>query len=134
MTTLLLDTHAWVWTLLDTPALPAGVRRQIEAADRILLSPISFYEIGQKVRLGKWPDMAPHVDGLRAMAEEQGAMSAPLSWDVAMLAARLDWSHRDPFDRVLAATSIAMGVPLVSADAVFDELTGSGRMLPRIWE
>lgn len=32
----------------------------------------------------------------------------------------LPFHHRDPFDRLLAAQSVAEGVPLVSRDEVFD--------------
>jgi PIN domain nuclease of toxin-antitoxin system len=29
--------------------------------------------------------------------------------------------HKDPFDRLLAAQALAEGIPLVSADVVFDQ-------------
>lgn len=37
------------------------------------------------------------------------------------------WPHRDPFDRLLAATAQQLGVPIVSADPVFDGLVA------RLW-
>jgi PIN domain nuclease of toxin-antitoxin system len=39
----------------------------------------------------------------------------------------MDWSHGDPFDRLLAATSAQLALPLVSADPVFDQIA------TRIW-
>jgi PIN domain nuclease of toxin-antitoxin system len=39
----------------------------------------------------------------------------------------LDWDHLDPYDRMLAATATYYGLPLVSADPIFD-----GRV-PRLW-
>lgn len=41
----------------------------------------------------------------------------------------MDWDHRNPFDRIIAATGAALGVPLVSADTVFDPLPA----VARIW-
>ena len=37
-----------------------------------------------------------------------------------MTAGLQSWEHRDPFDRLIAATALRMNVPLLSADAVFD--------------
>ena len=36
--------------------------------------------------------------------------------------------HRDPFDRLLAAQSLELGVPLISADEIFDRYG-----VERIW-
>lgn len=40
----------------------AAALRAIAAADAVLVSPISFFEIAQKVRLGKWPEMSAFVN------------------------------------------------------------------------
>lgn len=49
------------------------------------------------------------------------------------MAARLDWAHRDPFDRFIAATAITERLTLVSADAAFDDLRGMPGWCGRIW-
>jgi len=100
----------------------------IDIAETIYVSPISFYEISQKVRLGKWPEMAPFVSNLEFEMDLQGSSIAPLTPTIASLAGRIDWPHRDPFDRMLAATALTMGLVLVSADTVFDSLP-----LRRVW-
>lgn len=120
MTAVLLDTHTWAWTLAGTPRLSQKALSVISAADTVLVSPISFFEITQKVRLGKWPDMEPHVQALPALLAEQGGVAAALDPVICVLAGTMDWSHRDPFDRLLAATALCLNVPLVSADMVFD--------------
>ena len=38
-------------------------------------------------------------------------------------AARLDWDHGDPWDRILLAQARLEGMTLVSADAVFDAVS-----------
>jgi PIN domain nuclease of toxin-antitoxin system len=96
-------------------------------AQTILVSAISFFEIAQKVRLGKWPEMAPHVDRLSDLLERQRGIAAALEAADSLLAGTMEWSHRDPFDRLLAASALRRGVAIVSADAVFDPVEG------RIW-
>ena len=133
MTALLLDTHAWTWSLRDSPRLSAGARDALARAEAVYVSPISFFEIAQKVRLGKWPEMEGLVTELPALLSEQGGLIATLTPDVAVRAGTLDWTHRDPFDRLLAATSIGSGIPLLSADVVFDELSDRSDWPTRIW-
>ena len=53
MTAVLLDTHAWAWSLAGDDRLSKPALAAIEAADTVLVSPITFFEIAQKVRLGK---------------------------------------------------------------------------------
>jgi PIN domain nuclease of toxin-antitoxin system len=56
-------------------AFESGALDVVDAADVVWLSPISFFEIGRKVRLGKWPQMAPFANGLAALLEAQGGKS-----------------------------------------------------------
>jgi PIN domain nuclease of toxin-antitoxin system len=129
VTAVLLDTGAFAMALTADPRLPDAARTAIETADRAALSAISFYEIGQKVRLGKWPEMAPHAAGLVDRARADGFDLIPLSPAMARDASLLDWDHRDPFDRLLAATARGEGLVMVSPDAAFD-----GIGLARVWD
>lgn len=108
--------------LTDDPRLTPSAREALVAADRVALSAISLYEIGQNVRLGKWPEMAPFAAGLAARANADGIDLLPLSPAVALEAALLDWDHRDPFDRMIACVARAEGLTLISPDAIFEEL------------
>ena len=127
MSTVLLDTHVWVWTFLRSAKLSARARAANDEAAKRVVSAASFYEISQKVRLGKWPEMAPFVDRLVALAEAQGIEVAGLNAAICLKAGGLDWPHRDPFDRLIAATVLHVGLDLVSADEAFDGV------VPRIW-
>ena len=115
--------------MLDAPDLPYPAREAIQAADAVFVSPISIYEIGQKVRVGKWPAMAPHLEGLQALLRERGGLTAPLTLEICLAASMMDWPHRDPFDRLIAATAEALGLSLVTKDAVF----GTRADLRTIW-
>ena len=133
MSAFLLDTHAWAWSLTGDQRLSKTAVELMEKADDIFISPVSLFEIGQKVRLGKWPEMAPFVDRLPAFLQEQGGRVAAVTPNVCLNAAMLDWGHRDPFDRLLAATAIANQVAIISVDVVFDGLAGSGGWIARLW-
>lgn len=129
----LLDTHVWSWNLTGDPRLPAHLLQSINTADGIHLSPVTFYEIAQKVRLGKWPEMAPHVERLSSLILLQKGHVAPLTPDIMVLGASLDWDHRHPFDRMIAATAIHLQLPLISADAAFDQLSDRKDWPGRVW-
>lgn len=133
MSAVLLDTHAWAWSLTGDERLSQKAIHVIGQADAVFVSPISLFEIGQKVRIGKWPEMEPHVQALADILERQGGSVASLTPAICLEASTMDWQHRDPFDRLIAVTAMAEGLPLLSADTVFDELSSRDRWLARLW-
>ena len=130
MSAVLLDTHAWIWSLMDSARLGGGAKTGILDADAVHVSPISVYEVVRKARLGKWPEIVPHLD---ALLNEGQTVSAPFTRAVAARAGALDWAHRDPFDRLIAATAIEMGWALISRDTEFDALDGARGWRGRVW-
>lgn len=130
---ILLDTHAWVWSLTADARLTPAATAAMEQAETVSISAISLFEVGQKVRLGKWPEMEPFLGRLIALAEEQGGRFVDLGPRESLLAATLAWDHRDPFDRIIGATAMAKGLALVSADAAFDGLSAQPEWLGRVW-
>jgi PIN domain nuclease of toxin-antitoxin system len=133
MSAVLLDTHTWAWSLNRDVRLSAKAIQAIEQAEAVFVSPISFFEIGQKVRLGKWPEMDSFVKTLPDLLLRQGAREASLGMEICLSAASMEWGHRDPFDRMLAATSIHLGLPLISADTIFDQLSQHRGWHQRLW-
>ncbi len=127
MKAVLLDTHSWAWSLSGDPRLSDRATSAMLRAETVLVSPISFFEIGQKTRIGKWPEMVPFIADLPALLERQGGGVAGLDQRICLRAAIMDWAHRDPFDRLLAATAERYDVAIISADAVFDG------MVTRVW-
>lgn len=124
MTSILLDTHAWVWSFGDERQLSDPALAAIAAADAVHVSPISFFEIGQKVRTGKWPEMAPFAARLPDILRDQGGVAAPFTPEICLHASLRDWAHRDPFDRLLASSAELLGMTLVSRDPTFTSLAG----------
>jgi PIN domain nuclease of toxin-antitoxin system len=73
--------------------------------------------------------MAPFVEELPVLLEEQGGAIAALSPAVCLRASMMGWEHRDPLDRLLAATAQHQTIPLITADEAFDTVPD----LTRIW-
>jgi PIN domain nuclease of toxin-antitoxin system len=121
--TYLLDTHAFVWLTDPSVRTPRKVAGALSAAStEVLVSAVSALELATKQRLGKFT--SPALDRWHATVQELRAAELAISTDHALLAGRLPWSHRDPFDRLLAAQSIVEGVTLVTADPAFVDAPG----------
>lgn len=113
----LLDTHVLFWWLVDSPRLAASHRAILSSTeDPVLVSAVTGWEIAIKVKLGKWPDAAPLLPRLEETIREQDFVPALLTMGQAILAGSLDLAHRDPFDRMLAAQSMALDAPILTSD------------------
>lgn len=130
---LLLDTHVWVWSLLQPDLIPAPLRGRIAAASPVLVPPCALYEMAQQHRLGKWPEVGALIPRLPSLLRAQGGQAAPFTPEMALLAGAMDWPHRDPFDRMIAATAIELSCPIVSKDPAFDALAGTPGWKGRVW-
>jgi len=131
--TVLLDTHTWIWSLFQSASLAPVARGIIEAAEIIYVAPCSFHEIAQKHRSGKWPEVGGIIGRLPQRLRAQGGTVAPYTAEMAMLSGGMDWAHRDPFDRMIAATAIELACPLISVDSAFDTLVSFPGWCGRIW-
>ena len=112
---LLLDTHIWLWSQLSTDRVKPDVARILQdPSNEVYLSPISTWEALLQHKKGRlYLSDDPHEWILRARS---GLVEAPLTHEVAANAVVLDWDHRDPADRFLAATAATYDLTLVTAD------------------
>ncbi|MFJ9317318.1 type II toxin-antitoxin system VapC family toxin [Pimelobacter simplex] len=122
--TLLLDTHAFYRTVRSTTPVPDHVRTALDEAPRRFVSDVSAYEVALKVRLGRFPAATALRDRWTEALTTLPAIALPMATSHALLAGSLDWEHRDPFDRLLAAQAILEGLTLVTADAAFGAVPG----------
>lgn len=77
-----------------------------------------------KHRLGKLPQADAVVAGYERHLRRAEIETIPIGTEHALLGGGLDWVHRDPFDRVIAATAMVEGLVLVSDDDAFTQLNG----------
>ncbi len=115
----LIDTSALIWWVSDAPQLSRKARViLLDPTQSILVSAVSFWEIGSKVRRGKLvlpSSFSDFVDVISSM-DRVTILSADLAeW---LEAADLEWGHRDPADRLIVATARLRNIPLISSDRV----------------
>jgi PIN domain nuclease of toxin-antitoxin system len=117
---LLLDTHTAIWAVDSPDRLGRRGRQLIEdQANEILISAVVPWEIAIKMNSGKMPPHVLATDFLQVLHEEEFT-SLEIDPLHAIRSGLLPFHHRDPFDRLLAAQSLELGVPLISVDTVFD--------------
>lgn len=118
---LLLDTHAFLWWMEDSPNLPLAARTAIaDANNAIHVSAASIWEISTKHRLGKLPMAAEIAADLVAAVVNQGFVALPILPRHGHAAGALPGPHRDPFDRMLIAQAMLENLAIVSNEQAFD--------------
>lgn len=114
---LLLDTHIWLWGLLEPERLVPAVRAALESPDNELwLSPISVWEALVLAERGRVSVTVAPAEWVQQMVQALPRREAPVTHDIAVMSRRLALSHQDPADRFLAATAQVLGLTLVTAD------------------
>ena len=123
--TYLLDTHVMLWALSEPTRLGRKARKIIEnPASQLVVSAASAWEIATKHRLGKLPEADALLGAYSKHLDRLGAIRLPVSEEHALLAGRLEWDHRDPFDRMLAAQAMIESLVLITGDPTFDGCGG----------
>lgn len=118
---LFMDTCSLLWFLTNDPKLSSAARSAVEEpSNERWLSPISLMEIAIKARLRKLPLPAPYAVMFPALLSLNHVSLLPLEARHIEPLTTLPLHHKDPFDRLIAATALVDGLTLVSADAAFD--------------
>ena len=118
---LLLDTHAFLWWLTDSPRLSEPARQAIaDETNDILVSAASAWEITTKHRLGRLPNAEVVASDVAGIIARQDFDELPITVDHAARAGALPGPHRDPFDRMLIAQALSGNLDLVSSESLFD--------------
>ena len=117
---IVLDTHVWVWWLNDPGSLPPRARKAVTraAADRgIYISSISAWEVALLVLRHRLQfTMAAH-DWVAHSEALPFLHFVPVDNRIAMRSVDLpEPFHHDPADRIVVATALIMGAPVVTSD------------------
>ena len=114
---LLLDTHIWLWSLLEPERLGAEVRAALQADDTELwLSPISIWEALMLVERGRLAVDGDPAAWVEDMVRTLPRREAAVTHEVAIESRRVKLQHQDPADRFLAATAAVYQLTLVTGD------------------
>ena len=121
MTDLLLDTHIVLWLDSGDERLGEATRRTIDTAwkagGRILISSVSVWEIAILVDKGFIELDLPVNEWVERFLDRPGLEAVALDHVTAARAYSLHHlEHRDPADRLLIASAIGLGCPLVTRD------------------
>jgi PIN domain nuclease of toxin-antitoxin system len=115
----LLDSHTFLW-LAESPAHLSPEAHEIcrSAQNTILLSLVSLWELQIKTQLGKLRLSMPLQITLHEQQRVNNIQLLAISPAHIFALESLPNYHRDPFDRLLIAQSLAEGLPILSRDSV----------------
>jgi len=117
----LLDTHTLIWAKISPKSLSRQVAKiMADPLNEIFVSAATAWEIATKVRLGKLPGAEGLERNFLETIEDSGYTLVPIDAESALRAGRLIADHGDPFDRMLAAQSLASDIPILSKDPKLD--------------
>ena len=118
---LLLDSQVLWWAIRGLPRLSDRAKARIFDDDNdVFYSPVSLYEIAFKASRGRMPIAASY---LPEAVRFSGFHELALTSLHLVHAARLDWDHGDPWDRILLSQARLEDMELISADRAFDSQT-----------
>jgi PIN domain nuclease of toxin-antitoxin system len=118
----LIDTHFFLWFVLNDPSLGAKARSlMIDPQNEVLISPATFREIAIKFSIGKFSLPEAFGPFVEDQIQRNDFEILPITVEHADMVARLPFHHRDPFDRLLIVRAIAERIPILSADSTFDK-------------
>jgi PIN domain nuclease of toxin-antitoxin system len=115
---LLLDSHVILWWLARPKALKKDALDKLELSENeLFVSAASWWELGIKRALQR---LQFDIDALAGFLDRANAHRLSVTFAHAESAATLPLHHSDPFDRMLAAQTLAEGLVLMTRDRAFE--------------
>lgn len=122
MTGFLCDSQVLIWALDSPRKLSSKARRAISnPQNQVWVSAVSAYELSLKHRLGRLPGAEPLITSFSRQLGYLRATELAIDSTHAIEAGRMEWEHRDPFDRILVAQAMIEGLTLITADEAIRE-------------
>jgi PIN domain nuclease of toxin-antitoxin system len=114
---ILLDTHTLLWLVSDPSKLePAALEILSLPSTNVWVTAASAWEIGIKTRMGLL-DGEILLSAWSDVIADMSTVELPIDSADAILASRLPWEHRDPFDRVIVAQALRRNLTIATRDA-----------------
>jgi PIN domain nuclease of toxin-antitoxin system len=114
---ILLDTHTLLWLVSKPSNLSTNALATLEdPATTVWVTAASAWEISIKTRLGRL-DGEALLSAWTDILADMSTAELPIGSDDAILAGRLPWDHKDPFDRVIVAQALRRNLTIATRDA-----------------
>lgn len=118
------DTHVWIWASAGDPRAVA-----LESFSGTAIIPaISQWEVAMLAMKGRL-DLKPSAETWFSENLEPPVSLSPLTSEISLISCALPSFHGDPADRLIVATAISMGIPLITSDEKIIRWNESHRML-----
>jgi PIN domain nuclease of toxin-antitoxin system len=133
MASVIADTHIVIWLVTNSPRLSAtakeAIRQTIDAGFPVLMSAVSVAELIYATEKLRLPKAVLDIILDATHREQYGLKVIPFDHEMAEAMQKVprDLVPELP-DRMIAATSVALGIPLITAD---QQIQRSG--IPVIW-
>jgi PIN domain nuclease of toxin-antitoxin system len=119
---LLLDTHTFLWFVNDDPRLSERFKDLIENENNVsYLSIASLWEMSIKYNLGKLTLAPSYEEFVEKEIITSRINLLNIELEHLKINATLPFHHRDPFDRLIIAQSMAENIPVITVDSVFNK-------------
>lgn len=118
---MLLDTHALLWAFSAPEKFKKSASLLRDRASTVFVSSATAWEISTKHRLGKLPEAKLLLAGYGDHLARLLATDLPVRYEHAVLAGAFTQTHRDPFDRILAAQAVVEELVLITNDPAFSD-------------
>jgi PIN domain nuclease of toxin-antitoxin system len=113
MMRLLLDTHIYIWSVLNDRRMPRDFQEIIAKAETVFVSTATIWEMSIKAARGKLEPNAAHaIDELEALPFTE----LPVLLMHARAVRDMPDLHRDPFDRLLVAQARTEDLKFLTVD------------------
>ncbi len=115
---IVLDTHAWLWWIVDPSRLSSTAQEAIDRADGLGVPAMCCFEVATLHARGRIELHLPATEWARRALAHPRVEELAISSEIAMEAGGLDRDRfpGDPGDRLIYSTAVAAGARLVSAD------------------
>ena len=123
----LLDTHAMLWYLRDSPELSASAHALIDNAEYVAVSIASFWEIAIKQSVGKM-QFCMTIPELESLCLDRDIQVLPIQSVVLEQIKSLPKIHGDPFDRLIIAQAQIGKMTIITRDRIIPQYP-----VPTIW-
>ena len=122
---ILLDTHLLLWAVGDSQRLPNLAREKLEdPSNALFCSTASLWEIAIKTMLRR-SDLKIDISAFRKALRSMSVDELPIVGDHIEALLDLPDLHRDPFDRLLIAQSLAEPMSLWTNDRLVAQYSDS---------